>query len=143
LVEAAHRALASTIAARPQALDRCALVIVTRWDGRPANLIDPDTNAVTSFGDMSPSSVGLQLIPHMAASCVPYLFNLRGPSVSLASREGLAAAWKIGERWLGRLADLVLLIESDLALPSCVPSDLPLLHDYAMAVLIGNGDGGS
>lgn len=137
LVEAAQRALAAPLAARPGARDRCALVVVSRRDGRPASFVDRDTSALVSFADMEPSTVAYAFVPHMAASCIPHLFRLRGPSVSLGSREGLAAAWRVGERWLGRRADVALLIETELGLPSCVRSDPPVPSDYALAVLIG------
>jgi hypothetical protein len=143
LVEAAHRALATTMSERPQAAERCAFVTVSRWDGQPTNLVDPLTNKVASFSEMSPSTVAFSFIPHMAASCVAHFFKLRGPAVSLGSREGLVAAWRVAERWLlGRSAELALVIESDLALPSGVPSELRVSSDYALAVLLGTGDNG-
>jgi hypothetical protein len=142
LVEAAYRALAGTMSARPQALQRCAFVVVSRWDGQPTNLIDADTSKVASFAEMSPSTVAFSFIPHMAASCVPHFFKVRGPAVSLGSRQGLAAGWLVAERWLGRSAELALVIESDLALPSVVPSELRVPSDYALAVLLGSGGRG-
>jgi hypothetical protein len=139
IVEAAQRALAGTMAARPEALRRCALVVVSRWDGRPANQVDPETKKIISFAEMSPTTIGFSFIPNMAASSVPHYLKVRGPSVNISSRDGIAAAWRIAERWLGRLADLALVIESELAWPHNVPTDLPVTSDYALAVLIGRG----
>jgi acyl carrier protein len=137
IVQAAHRALAGASGISSASLARCALVVVTRYDGQPTNKVDPDTNTIISFAEMAPTTVAFSFVSHMATSCVPHLLGVRGPAVTLAAREGLPAAWRIAERWLGRLADLALVIESDLALPAAVSAQPPVCHDYALAVLIG------
>ncbi|WP_394834233.1 hypothetical protein LVJ94_47820 [Pendulispora rubella] len=135
LVEAVHRAL-GPIRHQPDALRRCGFVLATRWDGRPANLLDADTGRVVSFGDLSPSTVALSLVPHVAASCVLTLYKLRGPALSLASRDGLAAAWRIAQRWLVKARDPVLVVESELAMPSTTGQEVAA--DYALAVLLSH-----
>jgi len=133
IVEATHRALRA-VRDRPGALRRCGFVLATRYDGRPANLLDPGGGGVVSFGDLSPSTVALSLVPHVAASCVLSLYRLQGPALSLASRDGLAAAWRIAERWMVRAPGPILLVESDLAMPSATGKGPA--EDYALAVLV-------
>lgn len=135
IVQAAHHALAR-FRNRPDVLRRCGFVLATRWDGRPTNLLDAQTGGVVSFDTLSPSTVALSLVPHVAASCVLSRYKLQGPALSLASRDGLAAAWRIGERWQARTPGPVLLIESDLAMPRAAGQEIAA--DYALAVLISD-----
>lgn len=133
IIEAAHRAL-EAIREQPEVLRRCGFVLATRWDGRPANLIDTETGSVRSLGALPPSTVALSLVPHVAASCVASLYGIQGRALSLASHQGLAAAWRIAERWLARGPGPVLIMESDLAMPSEAGGEIA--DDYALAVLL-------
>jgi hypothetical protein len=143
IVEAAHRALAGAPSPLPGSLERCALVVVTRHDGQPANKIDTETYTIVSFAEMAPTTIAFSFVSHMASSCVPGLLGVRGPAVTVGSREGLAAGIRIAERWLGRTAEMALVIESDLSLPAGVLAEPSVQRDYALAVLLANGENGS
>ena len=136
IVEAAYRAIGA-IQNEPDALRGCGFVLVTRYDGRPAIVVDEDTGGIISFGALPPSTVALSLVPHVAASCVLSVCCLQGPAVSIASRRGLFAAWRIAERWLAKSRGPVLVVESDLAMPDGIAGAGPAT-DYALAALIGH-----
>lgn len=139
LVEAAHHALTNAEGLPPEVLARCALVVVTSYDGQPTNKIDPETNTHISFADMAPTSVAFSFVSHMASSCVSALLHVHGPSVTLGSREGMTGAIRLAKRWLAGKASHVLAIETDLALPDGVGAQLPVPSDYALALLLGRG----
>jgi len=140
LVEAAERAFANSPSLSARELERCALVVVTRYDGQPTNKIDPANDRLVSFAEMAPTTVAFSFVSHMASSCVPSFFNLRGPAVTLGARVGLSAGLRVAERWIDEgAAPLALVIESDLELPVVVRAEPHVPHDYALAVLISNG----
>ena len=117
ITEAANKAL-DPLKTEPGMLNECGFILTTRYDGRLSILTDETSNQLISFADLPPSSVALSLVPNVAASCVPILLGLHGPSLSIASNKGLAAAIDLAANYLQQGAKIMLAQEFDLALPA-------------------------
>lgn len=116
ITEAANYALDS-IKTDPGLLSQCGFILTTQYDGRLGVMTEENSGQLISFADLSPSSVALSLVPNVAASCVPILMGLQGPSLSIASKKGLAAAIDLAALYLRQGAEIMLAQEYDLALP--------------------------
>jgi hypothetical protein len=141
IVEAATTALWPVAGESLQS--RCGLVLATRWDGRLTTLVDEMTGTLRSCVDLSPSTMALTLVPHVATACVPMVLGIAGPTMTIASRRGLPDAIDLATGYLGRGIPLMLAQESDLALPTHLRgAESGAAEDMSISLLLGLEDFG-
>jgi hypothetical protein len=117
IMQAAAGALAP-LNGHSELLEHGGCILTTRWDGRFPTMSSEENGAILSTTELSPSSVALSLVPHVAQSCIPRLLKLHGPSMTISSRQGLRAALTTAAMYLARYdIPLMLAEEFDLALP--------------------------
>jgi hypothetical protein len=141
IVEAATAAL-GPLAGEPLQ-GRCGLVLATRWDGRLTTLVDETTSTLRSCVDLSPSTMALTLVPHVATACVPMVLGIAGPTMTIASRRGLSDAIDLAAGYLRHGVPLMLAQESELALPTHLrDAESGAAEDMSISLLLGLEDFG-
>lgn len=119
-------------------LERGGCILTTRWDGRFPTMSSEEDGTILSTAELSPSSVALSLVPHVAQSCIPRLLKLHGPSMTISSRLGLRAALTTAAMYLTRYdIPLMLAEEFDLALPRNLREDgIEPQESYALGLIV-------
>jgi len=143
LVRAAAIAL-EPLSKQTELTRQCGCVITTRWDGRFPTMTSEETGEVLSTAELSPSSVALSLVPHVAQSCIPMLLNILGPALTISSRHGLSEAIHVAGMDITCHGTPLLLDQAfDLSLPiNLRQQGVEPMHHYALGVVIAEQDWG-